>query len=263
LFTLLLSQFLLLDYPTSCYEYYRLFDHPNIISCVDSTLKTKNDAFSNHISEVLIVLPYYKRGTLSDDLERKAKTNDHFPEKVLLKIFLGICNALKAMHELNPTPMAHRDLKTANVLLTVDYTPVLMDLGSMTKAREEVKTSNEAKRIEEEAAERSSMPYRAPELFNVEVGSTVDERTDIWSLGCVLYAMCFYKSPFDIVYERGDSVALAVVSGNVSIPDQSVYSQEINQLIIRILKVNPLERLFINQIIIDVESLLSNIENRV
>lgn len=34
--------------------------------------------------------------------------------------------------------------------------------------------------LKDEAAERCSMFYRAPELFNVEVGSSVDERTDIW-----------------------------------------------------------------------------------
>ena len=34
--------------------------------------------------------------------------------------------------------------------------------------------------LKDEAAERCSMFYRAPELFNVEVGSIIDERTDIW-----------------------------------------------------------------------------------
>lgn len=43
------------------------------------------------------------------------------------------------------------------------------------------------------------------------------------SLGCVLYALCYYKSPFDAVYERGDSVALAVISGNISFPETTPY----------------------------------------
>lgn len=66
------------------------------------------------------------------------------------------------------------------------------------------------------------MPYRAPELFNVETFCTIDERVDIWSLGCVLYAMCFFKSPFDAAYEKGDSVALAVISGHINFPEDSV-----------------------------------------
>ena len=37
--------------------------------------------------------------------------------------------------------------------------------------------------------------------------------------------MCFYKSPFDAVYERGDSVALAVVSGSIPIPENHPFSE--------------------------------------
>ena len=35
--------------------------------------------------------------------------------------------------------------------------------------------------------------------------------------------MCYFKSPFDAVYERGDSVALAVISGNVSFPETTPF----------------------------------------
>jgi serine/threonine kinase 16 len=35
--------------------------------------------------------------------------------------------------------------------------------------------------------------------------------------------MCYFKSPFDAVYERGDSVALAVISGNITFPESSPY----------------------------------------
>jgi hypothetical protein len=53
-------------------------------------------------------------------------------------------------------------------------------LGSVSKARIEVKEHYEAKRLEEQAAERSSMPYRAPELFNIPSQAKVDEKTDVW-----------------------------------------------------------------------------------
>lgn len=41
--------------------------------------------------------------------------------------------------------------------------------------------------------------------------------------------MCYFNSPFDPIYERGDSVALAVLSGNVNIPEDSIYT-EVSQL---------------------------------
>jgi len=45
------------------------------------------------------------------------------------------------------------------------------------------------------------------------------------SLGCLLFAMCFFKTPFDAVHERGDSVALAVIGGRIVFPDNHPYSQ--------------------------------------
>lgn len=47
------------------------------------------------------------------------------------------------------------------------------------------------------------------------------------SLGCILYAMVSptAKCPFDPIYEKGDSVALAVLSGNITFPDECPYSQ--------------------------------------
>ena len=52
--------------------------------------------------------------------------------------------------------------------------------GSMAEARVEVETSAQARQLQDLCAERCSMPYRAPELFNVQAGDRLDERTDIW-----------------------------------------------------------------------------------
>ena len=62
------------------------------------------------------------------------------------------------------------------------------------------------------------MPYRAPELFNVSSQCQIDERTDIWSLGCLLFAICFLRGPFDAAYEKGDSLALAANAGIIPFP---------------------------------------------
>lgn len=50
----------------------------------------------------------------------------------------------------------------------------------MTKARVQITNATDARRHEELAAERTSMPYRAPELFNIPSQIEIDERTDVW-----------------------------------------------------------------------------------
>ncbi|KAJ1796304.1 Serine/threonine-protein kinase env7, partial [Coemansia sp. RSA 2399] len=89
-------------------------------------------------------------------------------------------------------PYVHRDLKLANVMLTDDLdTPILMDFGSVAPARITAETRTDALRIQDDAAEHCTMPYRAPELFDVQTGAELDERTDIWSLGCLLFALAY------------------------------------------------------------------------
>merc|ERR1711936_974589 len=146
-------------------------------------------------------------------------------------MFHSISLAVRELHSASP-PLAHRDIKPHNILLGRDMTPVLMDFGSCTPARVSLRNMREAQYLQDTAAERSSMCYRPPELFQVSSSCTLDERTDIWSLGCLLYAMMFYQSPFDSVYERGDSVALAVQGGIKKFPSSSAqYSQDLLQLV--------------------------------
>ena len=64
-------------------------------------------------------------------------------------------------------------------------TPILMDLGSCMKARIPVENRSQALIHQDTAAEHSTMAYRAPELFDVKTGTTLDEKVDIWVL-CIL-----------------------------------------------------------------------------
>lgn len=244
-------------------EYHNLVKHPNVIECIDSSHEGMADPIVNATSEVLLVLPYYYKGTLADELERRAKDNDYMDSLDILNIFLQICEGVKAFHEAKPDPLAHRDLKTANIVLSDQDMPVIMDLGSVELARVKVCGAQAAQALQDLAAERCSMPYRAPELFNVESYCMIDERTDIWSLGCILYALCYFKSPFDAVYERGDSVALAVMSANITFPEETSYNEDMHNLILSMLKVNPMERPYIYSVIESVHDTIAKLEGRV
>lgn len=244
-------------------ELYKSFDHPNLVRCVDSALVQCHDLSKPFSSEALILLPYFRRGTLQDELTMRARSRDHMAETRLLELFLGMCQGVQAIHSAMPIALAHRDLKPANVLLGEDDVPVWMDFGSMGRARLDIGRTSEALALQDLATEKCSMSYRAPELFNVESRTSIDERVDIWSLGCCLYAMCFFRSPFEAAHERGDSVALAVLSGHVDIPEDSPYSGGLHTLIRTMLEVDCLQRPFIETVLDQVTALLAAANHKV
>lgn len=77
----------------------------------------------------IITILYFKKGTLAQELERRSKTQEFMRATEIINIFLQICEAVKAFHDAKPDPLAHRDLKTANIVLGDGMTPVIMDLG--------------------------------------------------------------------------------------------------------------------------------------
>jgi serine/threonine kinase 16 len=100
------------------------------------------------------------------------------------------------------------------------HTPILMDLGSLSPSPTPITSRSLALAVQDTAAEHSTMPYRAPELFDVKTGSVIDTKVDIWSLGCTLYACLVGKSPFEARSEEtGGSLSMCVLGGDWRFPD--------------------------------------------
>ncbi|XP_035222115.1 serine/threonine-protein kinase 16-like [Stegodyphus dumicola] len=127
-------------------EYHNMFNHPNIIKCIDVSLVEKCDGMNR--GEVRLLLPYYRKGTLQDELTVRAKNKNHIPEERILRIFRQMCEGIRIMHNAQPYPLAHRDVKPANVLMSNDDSPVWMDFGSMGRARQEIRKASEARALQ-------------------------------------------------------------------------------------------------------------------
>lgn len=72
--------------------------------------------------------------------------------------------------------------------------PILMDFGSCMKARVRIENRSQALLQQDIAAEQSTMAYRAPELFDVKTGNTIDEKVDIWVRTSLWYIDHNHKS---------------------------------------------------------------------
>eukprot|EP00795_Rhopilema_esculentum_P000061 gene61-9670_t len=214
---------------------HRLFDHPNIMPLIDYEIVVKGEN-----REARMLFPFYQNGSVQELIENSAARGQRIPERKILHMFESLCEAVSAFHSLCP-PYAHRDIKPHNLLLREDGTVCLMDMGSVSEARVEVRSRSESLALEEKCAQECTAAYRAPELFSVASECRIDEKTDVWSLGCTLYAMAYVNSPCD-------GSALSAMSGRISIPEDSPFSSTFNNLIKYILQVEPQNRPTVKEI---------------
>ena len=152
--------------------------HPNIISFKDVFKDTKLDYF-------YIVMEYANDGDLSKKIKtQKQKTygDKYFSEEKILQYFDQICRGLQYIHSKN---IIHRDIKTQNIFLMKNGKVKIGDFG-ISKAL--TNTKNNASTI------IGTPYYFSPEIIN---GEPYNYKTDIWSLGVVLYEMCCLKLPFE------------------------------------------------------------------
>ena len=80
-------------------EAYSLFTpHPNIIHAIDHSVESERGGDPG-MKTVYILLPYFRRGNLQDAINANLVNRAKFPERRLMVLFLGVCRALKAMHQ--------------------------------------------------------------------------------------------------------------------------------------------------------------------
>ena len=148
------------------------------------------------------------------------QTNGTFiKEKNIWKMFIHTTRGLKALHDLK---ILHRDMKSANVFLYKDFTTKLGDLNVSKVAKKGLLYT------------QTGTPYYAsPEVWKDQ---PYDGKSDIWSLGCVLYEMCSLVPPFRADDMNG--LYKRVLKGQYpSIP--SHFSMEMRSVIKSLLQVNP------------------------
>lgn len=136
-----------------------------------------------------LVLELVDGSTLAERLRRGA-----LPLAEAIDVARQIALALEAAHE---TGIVHRDLKPANIKLTPAGTVKVLDFGlakTLAEARGDLSVSPTVTAMGTEAGlVLGTAPYMSPEQAR---GQKIDERTDIWAFGCVLYEILTGRPAF-------------------------------------------------------------------
>ena len=210
-------------------EILKVLVHPNIIRF--------RDIYTNPKQKLCIVMDYADAGDLSAKIEN---AKGYFPEHEILDMFTQLCLAVKHIHD---RKIIHRDLKSQNVFLNKLGVIKLGDFGisEILNHTFDLLTSFVG-----------TWYYISPEIVK---GHHYSFKTDIWSLGVILYEMCCLKLPFKAQNQFILQKKIQECKYN-PIPDR--YSQDLKLLVERLLVVDPSNRPSITQILS-----MSIIKNRI
>ena len=144
-----------------------------------NVISYKEAFFDEKDSSLGIVMEYADKGDLFQVITERKKTKNYFDEQEIWKTFVQLLKGLKSLHDLN---ILHRDIKSANVFLFEGGICKLGDLNVSKVARKGLGYT------------QTGTPYYAsPEVWEEQ---PYDSKSDVWSLGCVIYEMATLRPPF-------------------------------------------------------------------
>ncbi|HSL89459.1 MAG TPA: protein kinase [Ignavibacteriaceae bacterium] len=192
---------------------------------------------------LFICMDYYDGKTLKQKIaEGPLKINS------AIDISLQVAHGLLKTHE---QKIIHRDIKPANIFVTKDGTVKILDFG-LAKLSGQVNITKMGSTL-------GTAAYMSPEQA---IGNDVDHRTDIWSLGIVMYEMITGKTPFQSDFEQAvlysilneEPEPISSLRGDVPV--------ELERIIFKALGKDPEERYqHIEEMIIDLRN-INNTEQR-
>ncbi|XP_071990589.1 serine/threonine-protein kinase Nek5 isoform X2 [Engystomops pustulosus] len=196
-------------------------NHPNIVKFFTSIEEQNN---------LYIVMEYCDGGDLMKRIDKQRGVL--FDEDQILNWFVQISLGLKHIHD---RKVLHRDIKAQNIFLANNGT--LAKLGDFGIARMLNNTMELARTCV------GTPYYLSPEICE---NRPYNNKTDIWSLGCVLYELCTLKHPFEAGNLR--QLVLKICRGRYE-PLSAKYSYDLRTLISQLFKISPRDRPSITSIL--------------
>jgi serine/threonine protein kinase/tetratricopeptide (TPR) repeat protein len=160
-------------------------NHPNIVTIYE---------INEHEDQTYIAMEYVEGSTLKDKIASRP-----LPLADVLEFTKQICDGLQKAHQAG---IVHRDIKPQNIIINKDGQVKILDFG-LAKLKG-------VSQLTKESSTLGTIHYLSPEQA---LGKDVDHRTDIWSLGVVLYEMLTGKLPFKGDYEQ--AVLYSILNENI------------------------------------------------
>jgi NIMA (never in mitosis gene a)-related kinase len=197
-------------------------DHPNIIKFKEVFLTKPPNSYLH------LVMDYADGGDLKS---RLTQTKTYFGENQILDWFTQTCLAIKHMHD---RKILHRDIKSQNIFLTKSNIIKLGDFGiakCLSYTLEKVQTVT------------GTPYYLSPEIASNKPYSF---KSDVWSLGVLLYEMCSLKMPFNA---QSLDLLLSSIKKGIFKQIPKHYSKDLKALVEYVLQINPDNRPSIKEIL--------------
>uniref|UniRef100_UPI00358F9BE9 serine/threonine-protein kinase Nek2 isoform X1 n=2 Tax=Myxine glutinosa TaxID=7769 RepID=UPI00358F9BE9 len=207
----------------------RELKHPNIVRYYDRIIDRSN-------ATLYIVMEYCEGGDLANLITRCRRDRRFLDEAFVMRVFRQLLLALRECHHRSHggRTVLHRDLKPANVFLDAQQNVKLGDFGL---ARILQHDTSFAKTFV------GTPYYMSPEQFCC---MSYNEKSDIWSLGCLLYELCSLTPPFTGSNQK--QLAERIKEGRFKkIPMH--FSDELNNVISRMLHLKDYLRPSIEQLL--------------
>lgn len=201
--------------------------HPNVCEIYELGEERKT---------LYLAMEWVSGDSLSRVLRPAGKT-EGIDARVAARILADACAGAHAAHELTDEDgrqlgVVHRDLSPHNVLLSADGVVKVCDFG-VAKALGQLHEQTSAGQL------KGKISYMSPEQIT---GGAIDRRSDVFSLGCVLYEATTGVRPFK--GEHDHQIMHAVMTGTVTAPSSFIknYPQELERIVLRALSQKPILR---------------------
>ena len=181
---------------------------------------------------IYIVMQYAQKGDILQIIKKHKINNTKLTEKEILHYFIQICFALQYLHKNN---IIHRDIKSSNIFIDSSNSIKIGDFGIIKIMQNYMMYANTL---------IGTPLYMSPEIYKNERYNT---KTDIWSLGCILYEMMTLTQPFTA--NNIHDLKYKIFSGKYNLTEINKYSNELKQLLKTLLSTNSYIRPSIDNIL--------------